>query len=61
MDRKKKVNNYSLVKPCPECDTPLTLSKDHRVGEIIECDACGAESEIIALNPVKLVLLEEEK
>ena len=47
--------------PCPECDTPINILKDAVVGKIIECPACGIESEIISTSPVKLSPLEEEK
>lgn len=46
---------------CPECDTPLTVPKDIMVGKIIECPACGTQSEIVVTNPLKLSPLEEEK
>lgn len=47
--------------PCPECDTPLVVPADLSVGKIIECPACGTESEFVALNPLQLSPLEEEK
>lgn len=46
---------------CPECDTPLTLPTEIIVGKIIECAACGMQSEIVVTNPLKLSPLEEEK
>lgn len=47
--------------PCPECDAKLIIPDRIKLGTIIECAACGAESEIIDLNPFKLSPLEEEK
>ena len=57
MDITQKKENFV----CPECDTPISLSQDIAVGKIVECPACGTESEIITLNPLQLAPLEEEK
>ena len=54
-------NNSSQKGVCPECDTPLNLPAELAVGKIIECPACGTESEVIEVNPLKLAPLEEEK
>lgn len=47
--------------PCPECDTPLQLPTQLVKGKIIECPACGCESEFVETNPVRISPLEEEK
>ncbi len=52
-------NNNQTI-PCPECDSPLIFTKAEK-GEIIECHICGCESEVLAVNPVKISPLEEEK
>jgi len=46
---------------CPDCTTPVNVSLDIKVGEIIECQNCGAEMEIINLKPLEVTLIEEEK
>lgn len=46
---------------CPECDTPLNVPAELAVGKILECPACGTQSEIVAVDPLKLAPLEEEK
>jgi len=46
---------------CPDCQNPLDLPKEVEVGEIVECDNCGAEMEILSLKPLKMEILEEEK
>lgn len=46
---------------CPECDTPLNIPEQLTVGKILECPACGTQSEIVSLSPLKLAPLEEEK
>jgi len=47
--------------PCPECDTPIAVTKNLQIGDVIECPACGTESELVSINPLKLSPLEEEK
>ncbi|MFC7156547.1 lysine biosynthesis protein LysW [Halomarina halobia] len=39
---------------CPECGSDVTLYDDIEVGEIIDCDTCGAELEVIEVDPVTL-------
>ena len=46
---------------CPECDTPITFPKNFKIGLVVECPACAAESEIISVKPLILSPLEEEK
>jgi alpha-aminoadipate carrier protein LysW len=46
---------------CPECDSPMKIKEELTVGKIVECPACGTESEILSLTPIKLAPLEEEK
>ncbi|MCE7946927.1 MAG: lysine biosynthesis protein LysW [Chloroflexi bacterium CFX4] len=38
---------------CPECEATLTLTDVLR-GEIVTCTDCGAELEVIAVNPLQL-------
>ena len=46
---------------CPQCDTPIKLSQNLKIGLVVECPACAAESEIISVKPLILSPLEEEK
>ena len=57
MDIPNKSKTYS----CPECDNPITYSGEVKIGTIVECTACGCESEFLSLSPIKLAPLEEEK
>lgn len=41
---------------CPECGAPLTLPTDVVENEIIACEACSAELEIVGLEPLSLAL-----
>lgn len=44
---------------CPECDGTLDLAADVLDGEIVPCADCGAELEVISLNPIILQLAPE--
>ena len=35
---------------CPECEGPVAL-RDPMMGEIVPCAACGADLEVVALEP----------
>ena len=39
---------------CPVCDADVTISKDPVEGELLECEECGTEIEILALDPITL-------
>ena len=46
---------------CLDCQQTFTIEDDKQVGEIVECPHCGAEMEITSLEPLSVVLIEEEK
>lgn len=47
---------------CPKCAAPIPLANETVQGEIVECPNCGAETEVIWLEPLKLNLkLKEEE
>ncbi len=45
---------------CPECGAELNMS-DVVQGEIIQCEDCGVELEVVSLDPLKLELAPEEE
>jgi alpha-aminoadipate carrier protein LysW len=46
---------------CPECDNVLTVDVDEvDVGEMVTCDECGMELEIVSVEPLELVPVEAE-
>ena len=47
---------------CPECEAEITLEAGIVAGEIIVCPDCGADLEVISLDPpqVDLAPMEEE-
>lgn len=44
---------------CPECDADVAIPADAMENELISCAECGAELEIISLDPVELDLAPE--
>ena len=37
-----------------ECGAEISLADDVVKGELLECDDCGSELEVVSLEPVKL-------
>ncbi len=44
---------------CPECDSPLDVEEDLDRGETVQCEECGIELEVVAVDPVELAPVEE--
>lgn len=45
---------------CPECETALDLAEDEvEEGEVVTCEECGTEYEVVNTDPVELSRLEE--
>ncbi len=44
---------------CTECGTENDLDPDAEEAQILDCLECGAEFEIVALDPLELTLLFE--
>ncbi len=46
---------------CPECDNPLVIDVDDvEEGEIIQCDECGTDLEIVSSDPLEIAPVENE-
>jgi alpha-aminoadipate carrier protein LysW len=46
---------------CPECDNPLDIDVDEvEVGEIVTCDECGTDVEVVSADPLELAPVDEE-
>jgi len=45
---------------CPECGGQIEMT-DVVEGEIVQCGDCGAELEVVSLDPVTLELAPEEE
>ncbi len=50
-----------MAKLCPECDNPLSINVDEvDEGETVTCDECGAELEIISVDPLEVAPVDAE-
>ena len=46
---------------CPECETALDLDEGEvEEGDVVVCDECGTEYEIVATDPLELSKVEED-
>ena len=45
---------------CPECDNPLTIDVEEvEEGETVQCDECGADLEVVSVDPLEIALVDE--
>lgn len=45
---------------CPECDNPLDIDVDDvEEGEIVQCDECGTDLEVVSSDPLQLAAVDE--
>lgn len=44
---------------CPECDAEVAIPDDAMENELVSCPDCGAELEIMSLDPVTLEVAPE--
>jgi alpha-aminoadipate carrier protein LysW len=46
---------------CPECESALDIDADDvEEGDVVSCQECGTEFEIIATEPLQLSQVEDE-
>lgn len=44
---------------CPECDEEVYVDAESEQGETVSCEECGAELEIVGLDPIELDIYEQ--
>ncbi|HTY83099.1 MAG TPA: hypothetical protein VMB19_02725 [Silvibacterium sp.] len=45
---------------CPECESALDIEEDEvDEGDVIVCDECGSEYEVVTTDPLELVKVDE--
>ena len=45
---------------CPECENGLDIELDEVVeGDVITCDECGTEYEVVGVEPLELVRVDD--
>ena len=52
-------NNNKVL--CPDCQSEIVIDETKMVGDILECEECGTEVEIVSMEPVSIKELIEEK
>jgi alpha-aminoadipate carrier protein LysW len=45
---------------CPECSEDVYVDADSEQGDVISCDECGTDLEIVGLDPIELDIHEDE-
>ena len=46
---------------CPECETALDVEMDEvEEGDVIVCDECGSEYEVVGVEPLELTRVGED-
>jgi alpha-aminoadipate carrier protein LysW len=45
---------------CPECEADVHVDTDADKGDIVACEECGTELEVVGLDPVELDIVEED-
>lgn len=46
---------------CPGCDQTIDVDDDVEVAEVVVCESCDRELEVVSLDPVTLEEFEEEE
>ncbi len=49
-----------MSKKCLNCEEILDIPPDIYVGEYLECQSCFVEWEVKSVNPLKLVIVDED-
>lgn len=45
---------------CPECEEKVFVDAESEQGDVVACEECGAELEVVGLDPLELDLYEEK-
>lgn len=46
---------------CPECSEDVFVDADSEQGDLVICDECGTELEIVGLDPIELDIADADK
>jgi alpha-aminoadipate/glutamate carrier protein LysW len=56
-----KWREEAAMPSCPECENELDLEVDEvEEGDVVACEECGTEFEVVGVEPLELARLEEE-
>jgi alpha-aminoadipate carrier protein LysW len=45
---------------CPECEEKVFVDAESEQGDIVTCEECGADLEVVGLDPIELDLCVEK-
>lgn len=45
---------------CPECSEEVYVDAESEQGDIVSCDECGSDLEVVGLDPIELDLYIEK-
>jgi alpha-aminoadipate carrier protein LysW len=48
------------VGTCPDCEAEVHVDLDADKGDLVSCDECGTQLEVVGLDPVELDIAEED-
>ena len=43
---------------CPECDEEVYVDADSEQGDVVTCDECGTDLEVVGLDPIEVDVYE---
>jgi alpha-aminoadipate carrier protein LysW len=52
-------DNEVPIGTCPECDADVHVDTDTDKGELVSCEECGTDLEVVGLDPVELDIVEQ--
>jgi alpha-aminoadipate carrier protein LysW len=44
----------TVASVCPVCEAPLEIAAGTVVGELLQCEDCGTDLEIVGVNPYQI-------
>lgn len=45
---------------CPECSEEVYVDADSEQGDVISCDECGTDLEVVGLDPIEVDVHKDE-
>lgn len=46
---------------CPECSEEVYVDAESEQGDVVSCDECGSDLEVVGLDPIELDLYVESE
>jgi lysine biosynthesis protein LysW len=46
---------------CPMCDEKITVPDDIEIGDMIDCEECDRQFEVVSLRPIELEWIDEDE